>query len=234
MNKVNLLILGEQKCGTTTLKNVLNNHSDINFILREMHVFDFDLDPYEKYGPLIKDVKYNGECTPLYLYNKQSITNILKYNPDTKFLIILRNPILRAKSAHSMLFRHKREYRTFNEAIEQQITLLNVEEETAFVRARKHYLKRGFYVDSIKRLFEYVDKKNVHIIISENIWTNPEEELNKIFDFLEIPKLTIDFQHKNKGHYDNTIDPEIYKKLDDLYKPKTKELEELLGISIPW
>ena len=40
MDKLNLLILGEQKCGTHSLKMCLKQHSKIDMIVKELHIFD--------------------------------------------------------------------------------------------------------------------------------------------------------------------------------------------------
>ena len=248
MNKINLLIVGEQKCGTHSLKKCLNKHSEINFILEECHAFDATglnkkgepkktFEKYDKYlqKPGFTSTKYCGECTPLYLYNKDSIPNSQKYNSNMKYIVVLRDPVKRAKSAYEMLKRHgAEEEETFEVAIQKQLTNLLVEEDTHFKSARKHYIKRGLYIDQLKRMYSLVNKNNVHVVISEKLWRDPDSELKKIYDFLGVKYENITFTHENKGQYAETIQPSVEQILKSVYTRKNKELAEYLNTSLPW
>lgn len=242
MRKINLLIIGEQKCGTHSLKYCLNEHSNINFMQRECHVFD-NMNNIKKYEDYLDDeylnyTKYYGECTPLYLYNTDSIPNSLNYNKDMKYIVVLRDPVKRARSAYEMLKRGNHEKDTFENVIQEQLQTLSIEESTEFEYAKKHYIKRGFYIEQLKRLYGLVNKKNIHVVISENLWNNTDEELKKIFKFLDVDSEKIMFPHSNSGNYsaktDTKTDTKTEEILRNLYKEKNKELEHFLGISLPW
>ena len=248
MDKINLLIVGEQKCGTHSLKKCLNKHSEINFILDECHAFDATglnkkgepkktFEKYDKYleKPNFTNAKYRGECTPLYFYNKDSIPNSQKYNSNMKYIVVLRDPVKRAKSAYEMIKRHgAEEATTFELAIQQQLSSLRVEEDTHFKSARKHYIKRGFYIDQLKRMHSLVNKNNVHVVISENLWSDPDTELRKIYNFLGVKNENITFTHENKGQYIKNITPSTEQILKALYTNKNKELADYLKVTLPW
>ena len=240
MNKINLVLLGEQKCGTTALKYNLNKHPDINFIIREMHSFDSNRDPLILYNKLINNgKKYNGEGTPIYFYQTDCIEKIHKYNPNMKYLVILRDPIKRFLSSYNMFKEKGLEKRTLEKAFEDNISDYknNVVLSTKFIDgSMKHYLQRGFYIDQLRHILNFIPKESLHIIISEHLWENPQTEMNKITDFLNLNELLMDsYEKKNVGLYKNDKDlSEIELKLKSIYEAKNKELEDFLEIKLPW
>lgn len=113
MKKPNFFIVGAPKCGTTALSQYLKEHENIFMSTpKEPHFFadefrkwfykaENDLDYYN----LFKDVKENhnavGEASVLYLYSKNAIKKIYKFNPNSKIIVMLRNPVDLVYSWHS-------------------------------------------------------------------------------------------------------------------------------------
>lgn len=238
-NLINLIILGEQKCGTTSLKYNLNKHPDINIIMREMHIFDTNR-PTNLYRQFIDNSKiYNGEGTPIYFYQKNCINKLLNYNNEIRYLVILRDPVKRFISSHNMFKRKKIENRSINQCVVDEINSYNNNENlsTKFVDgANKHYLRRGFYIDQIKYLLKFIKRENIHIIISEFIWSNKDVELQKIWEFLNLKNCNLDYEVKHsRKYYDNDIiSIDLENRLKNIYSSKNKELEEFLSIKLPW
>ena len=237
MSKINLLVLGEQKCGTTALKYNLNKHPDINFIVRELHIFDTDKSTniYNRF--IDSNTKYNGEGTPIYFYQPDCISKIIKYNPNMKFLVILRDPIKRFVSSHNMFSEKGIEKDSLEETINKQIYQYN--NNIIFIKkytdgSARHYLRRGFYIDQINYLLQFVNKDKLHIIISENLWTTPKKELDELYQFLDIPYFEIDYEERHKRTYKKTLSKKMKKKLQDIYFRKNKQLEDFLSIKLPW
>lgn len=232
--RLNLLILGEQKCGTMALKHNLNKHPDVNIIIREMHVFDQNRHP-RCYRRLIrKDKAYNGEGTPIYFYDPNCIFRINRYNPEMKILVILRDPVSRALSSYNMFCKKGAETRSFKQAVKEEIDHLDQPTNKSWPMASRHYVRRGFYIDSLIHLYQHVAKEQIHVIISENIWSNPERELRKIYQFLNVEPINITYESVHVMQYDRTIEPSLKQQLSQLYHPKNAELEQLLGIKLPW
>ena len=110
--KVDFIIAGVQKSGTTALFSYLCEHNEICMSdKKEIHFFDrrryFILFPnylfYHSNFSNFKSQKLIGEATPIYIYWKKAIERLVRYNPNIKLIIVLRNPITRAYSHWNMM-----------------------------------------------------------------------------------------------------------------------------------
>src|SRR4051812_262199 len=98
--KVNLLIVGAPKCGTTAWFEYLRSHPDIFFpASKDDCYFADDLPNFRlanteaDYAELFResgDAKVIGEASAMYLFSERAAGAIRAYNPDAKILIFLR------------------------------------------------------------------------------------------------------------------------------------------------
>jgi hypothetical protein len=101
MTKVEFVIIAFPKCGTTSLVENLNKHSKINCYYdcgsKESILFHsksfYNIETRDKYDKYLIEGKINGEKNPTYIWNYFALMNILKYNPNMKVIICLRNPV---------------------------------------------------------------------------------------------------------------------------------------------
>ncbi|MEM9827596.1 MAG: hypothetical protein AAF958_13475 [Planctomycetota bacterium] len=121
--KTNFLLGGAPKCGTTSLANYLRDHPGIFLSLKkEPFFFATDLpnlrrstrvDTDEAYANLFRDAgpqhQAIGEASTLYLFSDTAIENALDYNPDMKFLFMLRHPVQVAHAFHMQMCFHEYE-----------------------------------------------------------------------------------------------------------------------------
>src|SRR5258705_166856 len=105
VERLDFILAGAQKSGTTALHYFLSRHPDICMgDQQEIHFFDnnamFVAEPnYEKlhkHYPPIAPSTIAGDCTPSYVYHEPAMQRIWNYNPNIKLLILLRNPVERA------------------------------------------------------------------------------------------------------------------------------------------
>lgn len=118
--KVDCIILGGQKCGTTALHNYLSKHKKVIASRpKEIDFFNYNFN-YNKgftyYHSFFKKqpflAKQRGfkfiEASPSYINGEQFINHnttskrIFEYNPDIKLICLVRNPIARSFSAWNM------------------------------------------------------------------------------------------------------------------------------------
>ncbi len=109
--RVNFMIIGAQKCGTTTLFSILDSHpSLVGSRPKEPHFFcsfgnwKTNLVNYEKIFAQKDDtVQYFEGSTSYTFLPTRNLTiwdDIYEYNPDMKFIYLVRNPIDRIISAY--------------------------------------------------------------------------------------------------------------------------------------
>src|SRR6266700_94646 len=106
VEKLDFLVAGAQKSGTTALNYYLKRHPQIALpIKKELHFFDNDelfaggnvsYEPLHEMFQPARPGSIAGENTPIYLYWLPALPRIRDYNPAMKFFVILRHPIERA------------------------------------------------------------------------------------------------------------------------------------------
>jgi hypothetical protein len=104
--KLDFVIIGGQKCGSTYLQTVITKHPEVDMPLGEAPFLaspDFENKGLEKLKTFLGDLdrnKLNGIKRPDYLFKPEVINRMVAINQDIKAIVILRNPIERLKSAY--------------------------------------------------------------------------------------------------------------------------------------
>ncbi len=109
-HKPDFIVIGAQKCGTSSLHYYLKQHpSLVGSSPKEIHYFDkkvelpYSLKRYEKhFTHLFPKNKLFYESTPKYIFEKNVAKKISECYPDIKLILVLRNPVQRAYSAWNM------------------------------------------------------------------------------------------------------------------------------------
>ena len=205
----NLLIVGAAKCGTTSLHNYLNQHPDIfmcspkepHFLINKeigkqrIHKGIIDLKDYKSLFSEKDHLKYRGESSVMYLsFPELAIKNIKHYlHDDVKIIIMLRNPIERAYSGYQHVKRYNMmENLSFEDALEiGEERYRNIKNLTPASR----YLELGNYYNQVKLFKESFG--NTHVVIYDDYKTDFNEELNKIFDYLQVVRVTINAEQRH-------------------------------------
>src|SRR5947209_4195778 len=193
IERLDFVLAGAQKSGTTALHYFLSKHPDITMgDQQEMHFFDndaafvshVDYEQLHKHYPLLAPSTIAGDCTPSYMYYEPAAERIWKYNPKIKLLIILRNPVDRA-FAHWNMQRFKgREPLDFLDAVKEE---KHRSSEIAPLQSRRFsYVDRGFYSGQLERVFKFFPRKRARILKFEEFRDKKAETLDAIFRFLGI------------------------------------------------
>jgi len=246
----NFIIIGEQKCGTTTLYDHLIQHPQILSALRkEIHFFDnhynVGLNMYKAFFPTNKEIQKNGlnitgEASPNYFHHPLVPQRIKENLPNIKLIVLLRNPVERAYSHFIMMKNAGFETLSFEQAIEYEKQ--NIKEEKiswknqhrVFNETHHPYLMRSIYVNNLKRWFEIFPRNQILIIKSEDFKSNKAEILKKTFEFLNISSYDLsDLKNKNVARY-SSINSDTKKMLEDFFKPYNEKLYDLLNINFDW
>lgn len=254
----NFMIIGFPKCGTTSLYDYLTQHPQITPPLgKEIDFFDrlyergvnwyrvrFPGKAYNFFKHTASNKKiFTGEATPRYVFHPLALQRIKKLIPDSKFIILLRNPIDRAYSHYNMNFQNGYEYRTFEDAIEH-------EEERISGRYQKMestsnyyswdfdlfgYLEQGKYAQYIKKWLNLFPKENFLILQSEEFLKNPQLVYHQTLDFLDLTKWEPEkYSQAKKRDYSSPIDESLRIKLSKHFQKYNDDLYELIGKKFNW
>ena len=235
--KVNFLICGTQKGGTTALADYLRLHPQIHIPARkELHFFDnenicWQNPPYWHYHRSYQNAEHHqlwGDATPIYMYWKPAVERIWRYNSSMRLIATLRNPISRAYSHWAMEYERGKENLSFDEAI------INEAKRSQKVLPEQHrvfsYIERGFYSSQIRKLWHFFGKDSVLILRQEELLKDPQTNLNKICNLLEVNRLSsIEPILSHERKYIASMSPNAKNYLRRIFWHEVCQLESLLG-----
>ena len=253
------LIIGANKCGTTTLDKYLRKHPDINCAYKkEVHFFDrpsnfnkgffwyrsqFPIRRMAIYTDLGKPQTIAGEASPEYLFHPLVPQRVEKHLPSVKLIVMLRNPVDRAYSHYQMTCRNGNEKLSFSEAVSAEtkrigtiLERMRTEEDFHDIAYERYsYLSRGLYFEQLQNWMKFFPREQFLVIKSENFFNNPSDTLEKVLDFLGVaqwaPK---ELRVSHSGKYKETMDVRLQAELNEFFAPHNQRLCELLEADFSW
>jgi hypothetical protein len=243
--KLGFVIGGAQKGGTTTLDALFRRHPGLQMAtIKETHFFDDEQRDWASpdYRQLdanfpIEDDRLRGEATPITLYWRPAVRRLHVYNPDIKFIALLRDPITRAFSHWRHEYRAGRETLPFSIAIRRGRDRVAQMAETEGLHRSASYIERGLYGAQLAYLLEHFPKANVHCEISEEFHAGQPAGLQRLADFLRIAPFPDDIDHTHRHPAPETDDPAILDPddiayLTDVFRQDMLLLESILNRSV--
>jgi hypothetical protein len=236
--KIDFLVGGTQKGGTSALDYYLRRHPEIGMGRgKELHFFDnehifskfkINYSRYTKHFDFTSQKKMYGESTPIYLYWSPSCRRIWEYNPNIKLIFILRNPITRAFSLWNMEYDRQADKEDFGYAIRNEN--FRVKEALPLQHRVYSYTDRGFYSEQIRRFKRFFSDNQLMFIKYEDYKANQENTLINIFKFLGVDPGSYAFEyktvHNRKKHAKISVNDKLY--LLDKFKCEVRQVEKLL------
>tara|TARA_R110002012_G_scaffold48720_2_gene126563 strand:+ start:1284 stop:2072 length:789 start_codon:yes stop_codon:yes gene_type:complete len=259
------MIIGVQKGGTSSLYHYLSQHPQIiapeN---KELHYFDTAANtpkkPYlQMYPKSYLTKKTSFDATPRYIYFPGTAKKIYDFDPNMKFIVVLRDPVKRAFSAWNMYRQmqndEKRQlqfiaYEQANENEKLHSYLYkekfpsfeewsNIELSDAFDAniIEPSIMRRGYYKEQIETYLKYFKLESFLFLDFDSIKFDIKDSLNEVTRFLGISSfrdIDIDLKPKNVRTYNESLSDELYQKLKIHYQEKNKGLEELVNLKFIW
>jgi hypothetical protein len=232
--RVDFVIGGTQKGGTSALDSFLRQHPEICMptTRKELHFFDREEEnrDYNAYHANFKpkpQQRVIGEASPIYMYWETAPCWIWKYNPKMKWILALRNPVERAFSAWNMETKRGKDKLSFAEAIEKEAE--RCQEALPLQHRVYSYVDRGFYAHQVRRLFNIFGRDNVLVLLSEELRKAHQKTLRRVFEFLGVDSSFVPPEASVfEQEYSIQIDNQLRSRLSDMFYFDVKELEKLI------
>ena len=253
------LIVGAQRCGTTSMTRALSEHPAVfSAALRlEVHYFDSGYDRglawYRSHFPLRARAWLAAraagaapvafESSPYYMFHPLAAERIARDLPGVKLLVLLRDPVERAYSAHAHEVSVGYETEPFERALEIEAARLEGEAEKimadpAYVsRSHQHhaYRTRGHYADQLDRLERTFGRERIHVVDSQAFFTDPAPIYDGVLEFLGLPdRGRPEFKRRNARPRAAPMTSTVRAALQEHYRSHDERLSRWLGYEPSW
>lgn len=240
--RVNFLIVGTQKGGTSALASFLSQVPEVYMApYKEVHYFDDE----EKYGDGSDHAGYHaffstyageplvGEATPIYMYLPHVAPRIQAYNPAMKLIALVRDPVERAYSHYRMARRWHYERLPFEAALAAEpLRLWRARGRRDMDSAWRHhsYTDRGFYSGQLRHLLHHFPREQLLLLRSEDLSERHDETLRRVADFLGTPFSSLPPAARvHEGGETAPMSAGARRYLRWRYRREAAELDRLLG-----
>ncbi|MEG4806398.1 tetratricopeptide repeat protein [Microcoleus sp. F8-D3] len=237
----NFIIIGSQRCGTTSLYTYLAQHPQIlTPIKKEMDFFSWHFDRgidwyLAHFPPMPQGEQFvTGEASPSYFDCREAPERLYSLFPAAKLIVLLRNPVDRAISQFYRLTDLNWEARSLDRVISDEIERLSQNPEYIIGEEPGNYLARGRYIEFIKNWRAFFPQEQLLVLKSEDFYAGAATTLKQVLEFLDLPEYQLsEYQNANPGSYQR-VNESVRDRLSDYFRPYNQELEEYLGRQFDW
>jgi hypothetical protein len=213
-----LMIVGVQKAGTTSLTRYLGQHPQIAVHkTREITYFVRD-NLFRKDFKSVFNNHYPQDVTKSNLilgksagiaYQEKPAYRLKDHSPSCKILVVLREPVERAYSEYWFRRRMGREAKS---SFEAALAAETKQSEDNVTTPAYSYLARGQYPPQIKRLWELFGIGNVSVFLLRDLKIEPVTTCQSIFEFTDI---------------DSSFQPSVNENYNTAQKPRSEWVSRL-------
>jgi len=242
------LVIGAQRCGTTWLHHQLEVHPQIAMARPtrpEPKTFLEDLGPDRDHAWYVgtwfghaEPGQVLGEKTTSYIDRPDAIPRVRQLLGDIPLVVQLRDPVARAVSHWRFSTENGLEQRSLSGALAANLEgPLPWDQHTTSVSPYA-YLERGRYVEALRPWLDaFGDLLRVQFL--EDLLEQPSLFAETLAHVGADPALApeLDVRPVNRSHPDDDgsdLDPAIEAAVRQSFAPSDRELEALLGRSLPW
>jgi Sulfotransferase family len=253
------LIVGAERCGTTSMFYALAQHPAVfssALPRKEVHYFDhkYHLGAawYRCHFPLIPRARLAArragnpvafEGTPNYMFHPLAPARIHRELPDMRLLVMVRDPVERAYSAYTHQVGFGYETEPFERAVfELEDVRLQGEEErliadpsyVSFNHCHYTYRARGYYADQLERLERLFGRDQIHVVDVGDFFTSPEPVYQQVLDFLHLPQRGLPVFKRQNGRPRSPMPASLRAALEEHFRPHDERLATWLGYEPSW
>ena len=251
------LVIGGQRCGTTSIFNDLSAHPRIARPPVEKGTDYYTLHHhrgrtwYRGHFPVASVARRRtGSAEPVafeactyYLFHPFAIERIAADFPDMRLVAMLRDPVERAYSAY------KHELARGFETEPDFLRALELEDERVAgevdrmradpgyeSHAHRHqsYRARGQFAEQLERVFAHFPREQVHVMESEAYFEDPAPEYAALLDFLGLEQAGSPAFAQHNARPSKPMPLAARELLTAHFEPHDEHLAELLGRAPRW
>jgi len=194
-------IIGAPRCGTTSLSRYLMRHPQVCFSRpKETHYFaqlrglptedELKCDYIDRYfAHQTAEQPLAGEGSVSYIHLPAAIEQILHFNPEAKFIAMVRNPLTMLPSYHQkMLFLLQEKEADFDRAWALQAERAQGRNlpGTCLDPRLLNYKEVASLGAQVERLFAMVGRERAHVIVFDDFTSDTLTVYRALLDFLEL------------------------------------------------
>jgi len=252
------LIVGAQRCGTTSMYRTLSEHPAVlkSVLHKGVHYFDMNygrgLGWYRAHFPLTFQARrvqrstgitpLTFESSPYYMFHPLAATRIASDLPGVQLLVLVRDPVERAYSAHAHELARGYETEPFDRALELEASRISGEAERIVAdpgylsQSLQHhaYRTRGQYADQLEALEKLFGTDRIHVVDSGDFFTRPEPVYDGVLDFLGLPHRGYPVFERHNAEPRTALPESLRRELAAHFLPFDERLERWLGGVPSW
>ena len=243
------IVVGTKRGGTTSAYHWICQHPNVAPCLTRKGTHYFDVNygrglawyasGFEKPRP---EWTITGEASPYYMFHPLAPERIARELPEARLIVVLRDPVTRAWSHYQYELGRGDESLPFDVALAREAERLDGEEERmrrdpsyeSYELRHHSYLHRGHYAEQLEHLYGLFPSGQVLVLQSEAMFADPDGQLARVWDFLDLPQVRLDGLTQMKaGRYDAMPEGSAHL-LADYFAPHNDKLYTMPGIDFRW
>lgn len=249
-------IVGEAKCGTTSLYRYLLQSPAVlgadrkepkNFIDYPDSLFYCRSHYPTRVAGGLRRMRLGrrvvaGEATAEYFSSPGVAERLSSLLPQIRVIVLLRNPVDRAYSDYQMLSPLGATDLSFDEVVDRSLEWLETpalgDLVDAALRSEHFYLRfvaRGLYVRTLRKWFDSLPASQILVLKSEDLFERPSEVVADVCRFLGVEPFEVqDATPRRTGSYDSDMGGETRRRLENFYRPHNRELYAFVNRNMNW
>jgi hypothetical protein len=203
-------VVGAPRCGTTTISRLLASHPQVDFsAVKEPHFFSqhdlrnltgtqlrqrVEQDYLERFFDDPGSRRVGGDGSVSYLYTPEQMAPILRLWPQSRFIISLRDPMTMLPSLHERLIyigdENLPRFEDAWTAAPERASGRRIPRSCVDPRWLR-YDEAGRFGTYVERFFATVGRERCHVVLFDELTTDPAREFRRILDFLGLDEVEV-------------------------------------------
>lgn len=173
--------IGAPHAGIGIVMSLLSTHPEVSSSIPSLQFFATDA--FTKKGPAWYEAQFShgdarmvtGECSPQYLSRSDAVSQMVRYFPDAKLIVMVRHPLHRAIA-------HYEQWKQSPKAKQQRLSF------ATFLNTHHDAQTLGLYGQQLESYFSYYSPLQIHVMVYEEFVAAPLKCMEELHQFLGIRK----------------------------------------------